>query len=124
MLKNYKSNCITYKEIILMIKRLIFDVDGTLITGVNFIDSIRRTLNKLGIYSEDHVKLFLEGIKTYEQLFIHSVLTIHRIASPVNRFSENLPNGFSAEKSCGLLLPAAVCFLNRPSPRRSLLICP
>ena len=68
MLKNYKSNCITYKEIILMIKRLIFDVDGTLITGVNFIDSIRRTLNKLGIYSEEHVKLFLEGIKTYEQL--------------------------------------------------------
>lgn len=52
-----------------MIKRLIFDVDGTLITGVNFIDSIRETLNKLGIYSEDNVKLFLEGIETYEQLY-------------------------------------------------------
>ncbi len=51
-----------------MIKRLIFDVDGTLITGVNFIDSVRETLNKLGVYSEDSVKLFLEGIKTYEQL--------------------------------------------------------
>ena len=52
-----------------MIKRLIFDVDGTLITGVDFIDSIRETLDKLGIYSEDSVKLFLEGIKTYEQLY-------------------------------------------------------
>ena len=50
-----------------MIKRLIFDVDGTLITGVNFIDSISETLRKLGLYSEDNVKLFLEGIKTYEQ---------------------------------------------------------
>lgn len=52
-----------------MIKRLIFDVDGTLIKGVNFIDSISKTLNKLDIYSEDNVKLFLEGIKTYEQLY-------------------------------------------------------
>ena len=52
-----------------MIKRLIFDVDGTLITGVNFIDSIRKTLSKLGIYTENNVKLFLEGIKTYEQLY-------------------------------------------------------
>ena len=52
-----------------MIKRLIFDVDGTLITGVDFIDSIRDTLDKLGIYSEDSVKLFLEGMKTYEQLY-------------------------------------------------------
>lgn len=52
-----------------MIKRLIFDVDGTLITGVNFNSSIKKTLNKLGILSKNNVKLFLEGIKTYEQLY-------------------------------------------------------
>lgn len=51
-----------------MIKRLIFDVDGTIITGVNFIESVTVTLNKLGINDEDSVKLFLKGIKTYEQL--------------------------------------------------------
>ena len=34
-----------------MIKRLIFDVDGTLITGVDFVDSIKKTLDKLEIYS-------------------------------------------------------------------------
>lgn len=51
-----------------MIRRLIFDVDGTLITGVNFIDSVTATLGKLGIHHENSVKLFLEGIKTYEQL--------------------------------------------------------
>lgn len=52
-----------------MIKRLIFDVDGTLITGVNFIDSIKRTLKRLELYSEDRTKLFLKGISTYEQIF-------------------------------------------------------
>ena len=52
-----------------MIKRLIFDVDGTLITNANFIDSIKNTLSKLGIKSEDNVKLFFEGIKTYEELY-------------------------------------------------------
>jgi len=52
-----------------MIKRLIFDVDGTLITGVNLASSVEETLKKLGIYSEDNVKLFLEGIRTYEQIY-------------------------------------------------------
>lgn len=52
-----------------MIKRLIFDVDGTLITGVNFISSIEATLKKLGFYSEDNVKVFLETIPSYEKLF-------------------------------------------------------
>lgn len=70
-----------------MIKRLIFDVDGTLITGVNFIDSIRETLNKLGIYSEDSVKLFLEGIKTYEQLYNN-----YNIKSYTKHFEQVLNN--------------------------------
>ena len=52
-----------------MIKRLIFDVDGTLITGVNFVGSIERTLEKLGIHSEQNVKGFLNGIKTYETMY-------------------------------------------------------
>lgn len=52
-----------------MIKRLIFDVDGTLITGINFNDCIKTTLKKLKLYSEDNLNLFLEGIKTYEQLY-------------------------------------------------------
>lgn len=52
-----------------MIKRLIFDVDGTLITGVNFVDAIKRTLKRLNIYSEEKTAKFLEGIKTYENHF-------------------------------------------------------
>ena len=52
-----------------MIKRLIFDVDGTLITGVNFVDAIKRTLKRLDIYSDEKIVGFLEGIKTYENKF-------------------------------------------------------
>lgn len=50
-----------------MIKRLIFDVDGTLITGVNFIKPIEATLKKLNIYNESNVKSFLRAISTYEE---------------------------------------------------------
>ena len=70
-----------------MIKRLIFDVDGTLITGVNFIDSIRKTLNKLSMYSEENVKLFLEGIKTYEQFYDN-----YNIESYTKHFEQALNN--------------------------------
>lgn len=84
-----------------MIKRLIFDVDGTLITGVSFNSSIEETLKKLGIYSENNVKLFLEGIKTYEQIYDnynvedytrHMENTINRPLSNdfVNTFFEEL----------------------------------
>lgn len=52
-----------------MIKRLIFDVDGTLIIGVNFIPSIEATLKKLEIYSSENVRLFLEAISSYETRF-------------------------------------------------------
>lgn len=30
-----------------MIKRLIFDVDGTLITGVNFVDAIKKNTKEI-----------------------------------------------------------------------------
>lgn len=52
-----------------MIKRLIFDVDGTLITDVDFEDAIRRTLKRLNIYSNKKLSGFLYGIKTYEEEF-------------------------------------------------------
>jgi len=52
-----------------MIKRLIFDVDGTLIRDVNFVSSVEQTLKRLGVYSDEAVKLFLQGIKTYEQIY-------------------------------------------------------
>lgn len=52
-----------------MIKRLIFDVDGTLITGVNFTSAIEATLKRMGFYSEENVKLFLEAISLYEKKF-------------------------------------------------------
>ena len=70
-----------------MIKRLIFDVDGTLITGVNFIDSVKKTLDKLRIYSEDNVKLFIKGIKTYEQLYNN-----YNIKSYTKHFEQVLSN--------------------------------
>lgn len=52
-----------------MIKRLIFDVEGTLITGVDIIVAIENTLKKVGLYNEDNVKGFLNGINTYEEKF-------------------------------------------------------
>lgn len=52
-----------------MIKRLIFDVDGTLIQGVNFVASVEQTLKRIGVYSDEAVRLFLQGIKTYEQMY-------------------------------------------------------
>lgn len=52
-----------------MIKRLIFDVDGTLITNIKFDETINNTLKKLNIYSKEKTAKFLEGIKTYENKF-------------------------------------------------------
>lgn len=76
-----------------MIKRLIFDVDGTLIQGVNFIDSIAETLKKLEIYSEENVKLFLNGIKTYEQSYnnYNVINYTHHIGNAINK---KLPQNF------------------------------
>ena len=52
-----------------MIKRLIFDVDGTLIRDVNFTSSVEETLKKIGIYSKENVESFLKGIKSYEEIY-------------------------------------------------------
>ena len=37
-----------------MIKRLIFDIDGTLITGVSFDKAITNSLLEFGIFSEEN----------------------------------------------------------------------
>lgn len=50
-----------------MIKRLIFDIDGTLIRGVSFHPTISKTLKKLGYYTEENVKLFMEVKDKYEE---------------------------------------------------------
>lgn len=50
-----------------MIKRLIFDIDGTLIRGVSFHPAIAKTLHKLGYYTEGNVKLFMEVKDKYEE---------------------------------------------------------
>ena len=52
-----------------MIKRLIFDVDNTLIRNVNFVESVKNTLVDLSIYSKEHLDGFLKGINTYESLY-------------------------------------------------------
>lgn len=50
-----------------MIKRIIFDIDGTLITNVNFLSSVENALKKYGINDSNKVKLFLLNIKEYEK---------------------------------------------------------
>ena len=52
-----------------MIKRLIFDVDNTLIVGVNFKEAVIKTLDELNIYSEENLDNFFEGIASYEGVY-------------------------------------------------------
>lgn len=65
-----------------MIKRLIFDIDGTLITGVNFKSFVDMALQKYGIYSEENSKKFIEGIGQYESNF-----NSYNIEDYLNHFS-------------------------------------
>ncbi len=52
-----------------MIKRLIFDIDGTLICNVSFNEAIGNALRKCSsnAYSEENLKKYVEGIDTYEE---------------------------------------------------------
>ena len=52
-----------------MIKRLIFDVDGTLITGIKFTDFVKNALKRVNAYSEENLANFMNGIKTYETIY-------------------------------------------------------
>ncbi len=44
-------------------------MDGTLITGVNFTSTVESTLKRIGCYSEENVRIFLEAISSYEKWF-------------------------------------------------------
>lgn len=52
-----------------MIKRLIFDVDGTLITGIDFSVFVEKALKRINSYSKECLEKFLNAIKTYEAKF-------------------------------------------------------
>lgn len=49
-----------------MIKRLIFDVDNTLIVGTNYVEAVTNVLKAIGLYSENNVSRVLETLTTYE----------------------------------------------------------
>lgn len=50
-----------------MIKRLIFDVDNTIIVGANFVPFVESTLKKVDRYSEENVEKFCKAIGSYEK---------------------------------------------------------
>ncbi len=52
-----------------MIKRLIFDIDGTIIRNVQFKDAVSQTLKETGIYSYRNLEIFLNSIKDYEKYY-------------------------------------------------------
>lgn len=52
-----------------MIKRLVFDVDGTLISQCDYVSVVTRVLTKIGKYSDEHAEKLLFGVMTYENHF-------------------------------------------------------
>ena len=52
-----------------MIKRLIFDIDGTLISGVDFRKAQKEALIDIGKYSEENLEKFEQAINEYESNF-------------------------------------------------------
>ena len=52
-----------------MIKRIIFDIDGTLITGINFYPVVLRTLQRYGINDVSKAQTFINNIKPYENTY-------------------------------------------------------
>lgn len=52
-----------------MVRRLIFDIDGTLITEVDFSSFITNALRNYGINNLEKTKQFLSGIKEYEMQY-------------------------------------------------------
>lgn len=51
-----------------MVKRIIFDIDGTLITNINFWPYLTNALKRCGINDLEKAKQFLLNIKEYENL--------------------------------------------------------
>ena len=87
-----------------MIKRLIFDVDGTLIRGVNFAHSIEQTLDKFNINSKDNIQSFIKGIGTYEQIYNNynvADYTKHMSTMLKTKLPQNfVPTFFESLKTC------------------------
>lgn len=54
-----------------MIKRLIFDVDETLITHIDFSIPEEKTLRQFNVYNESNMKNFVKAIDTYEDVYNH-----------------------------------------------------
>lgn len=52
-----------------MIKRLIFDVDGTLIPGVKFDRAIKQSLIDYGVYSEKNMKNMNDAMDEYDVVY-------------------------------------------------------
>ena len=52
-----------------MIKRIIFDIDGTLIAGVSFIPPTENALKKLNIYSKENIEKIQKSFATYESKY-------------------------------------------------------
>lgn len=50
-----------------MIKRIIFDIDGTLIRPIKFRPAKEKTLEDFGLLTEENYEDFTRGITTYEQ---------------------------------------------------------
>ena len=73
-----------------MIKRIIFDVDGTLIPGVDFSPYITRSLEKVGIESQGKAALFLAAVSEYEKTHIGYERDLY-----VNFFSSKLGVSFN-----------------------------
>lgn len=51
------------------IKRLIYDVDGTLINFVSFDEPITKVLKKYGIYSEENARAYTNAMLLYEKVY-------------------------------------------------------
>ena len=58
-----------FEEVDKMIKRIIFDIDGTLITGVNFKCAIMNALRKYGVNDLEKANCFLVNIDEYENTY-------------------------------------------------------
>ena len=76
-----------------MIKRLIFDVDGTLLVNVDFKPFIVNTLKEINVYSKKHLEGFLEALYSYEANHTSYVETDY-VKWIENHMGCELPNNF------------------------------
>ena len=79
-----------------MVKRLIFDIDGILITGIDFKVFVKNALQKFNIYSEQNVEKFLFAIipKANDELLhiLEELSTKYELVLLSNYFQESQMN--------------------------------